>query len=70
MYNQLLSEVIRIEDVHIDEDPQIIIMSDMNAGIGKEISNGDPVLNSNGKRLLDFRDDSNLNIRNCQTMCW
>ena len=30
----------------------------MNARIGKEISNGDPVLNSNGKRLLDFRDDS------------
>ena len=69
LYNQLISEVICIEDVHIDEDPQIIIMSDMNARIGKEISNGDPVLNSNGKRLLDFRDDSNLNILNCHRLC-
>lgn len=69
LYNQLLSEVIRIEDEHVDENPQILIMSDMNARIGKEIPNGDPVLNSNGKRLLDFRDDSNLNILNCNRLC-
>ena len=39
------------------------------ARIGNEISNGDPVLNSNGKRLLDFRDDSNLYILNCHRLC-
>ena len=33
-------------------------MGDCNGRIGKEIPVCDPVINSNGQRLLDFRDDS------------
>lgn len=67
LYGQLLSEVIRIENQ--EDDPQILIMADMNARIGREINYGDPVLNSNGERLLNFRNDSNLEILNCSKMC-
>lgn len=67
LYSQLLSEVMRIADQ--EEDPCILIMGDMNARIGREISYGDPVLNSNGTRLLNFRDDSDLNILNCSKLC-
>lgn len=69
LYNQLLSEVIQLEHFHTDSDPDIVIMGDMNARIGREIPNGDPVLNSNGERLLNFRNDSNLSILNCSRMC-
>ena len=58
LYGQLLSEVLRIED--LEDDPCVLIMGDMNGRIGREISYGDPVLNSNGERLLNFRDDANI----------
>ena len=67
LYGQLLSEVLRIEDD--EDDPCILIMGDMKGRIGREISDGDPVCNCNGKRLLTFRDDSNLNILNCSELC-
>ena len=67
LYGQLLSEVLRIEDQ--EDNPCILIMGDMNGRIGREISDGDPVCNSNGKRLLSFRDDSNLSIINCSNLC-
>ena len=68
IYNQLLADCIRIEDDNT-ADPRIIIMGDCNGRIGKEIPFCDPVINSNGKRLLDFRDDSGLLILNCSNIC-
>jgi exonuclease III len=68
LYNQLLSEIIRIEDCE-DEDPDILIMGDMNGRIGSEIPYGDPILNYNGKRLLHFAEDSDLTILNCTRHC-
>ncbi|XP_072025055.1 uncharacterized protein [Amphiura filiformis] len=68
LYNQLLSEVIRIRENDLN-DPDILIMGDMNGRIGKEIPDGDPVYNSNGKRLLHFVKDSDLTILNCTRQC-
>ncbi|XP_033126857.1 uncharacterized protein LOC117124657 [Anneissia japonica] len=44
-------------------------MRDFNARIGKEIPGGDRILNSNGERLLEFKDNSNLSILNCTEFC-
>jgi hypothetical protein len=44
-------------------------MGDFNGRIGSNIYGGDPILNSNGERLLNFRDDACLNIVNCSNKC-
>ncbi|XP_072025104.1 uncharacterized protein [Amphiura filiformis] len=68
MYTQLLSEILKIErDDH--DDPHILVLGDFNARIGDIIPFGDPVRNSNGERLLDFRDASDLVIINCTRLC-
>ena len=67
LYNQLLSEIIIIQNS--DVDPNILIMGDMNGRIGNRIYCGDPVLNSNGERLLNFEQDSDLEIVNCNRLC-
>jgi exonuclease III len=69
LYNQLLSEVIQLENECKDGDPHILIMGDFNGRIGSNIYGGDPILNSNGERLLNFRDDACLNIVNCSNKC-
>lgn len=70
LYNQLLSEIIKIQDVDESEDPHIILMGDFNARIGNHINFGDPVLNSNGRKLINFRDDSDMTIVNCTRKCF
>ncbi|XP_072023451.1 uncharacterized protein [Amphiura filiformis] len=72
LYNQLLSDCIRIEESCVTDninDPRIIIMSDCNGRIGKEIPFCDEEINVNGQRLLNFRDDSGLHILNCNKLC-
>ena len=69
LYNQLLSEVIQLENGCNDENPHILIMGDFNGRIGDKIYGGDPVLNSNGKRLLNFCNDASLDIVNCSRKC-
>lgn len=47
-------------------------MGDFNGRIGDKIYGGypGPVRNTNGERLLDFADDSHLNIVNCTRKCY
>jgi len=67
LYNQLLSEIIQLEEeCNINnENPKILIMGDFNGRIGNKIYGGDPILNSNGERLLNFCNDASLDIVNC-----
>ena len=70
LYNQLLSDCIRIEEENdTGLDPRIVIMADCNGRIGNHIPDCDPLINSNGQRLLDFVDDSGLTILNCTKIC-
>ena len=67
LYNKLLSEVIQLENEC--NNPQILIMGDFNGRIGDKIYGGDPALNSNGRRLLNFCNDASLDIVNCSRQC-
>ena len=75
LYNQFLGEVIKIQDLsdHGDnEETHIIVMGDFNARIGAKIPFGDPVLKENGKKFLNFCDDSvtiSVTIANCTRKC-
>jgi hypothetical protein len=70
LYNQLLAEIIKIQDASESEDPYIVIMGDFNARIGDNIKFGDPVINNNGRRFLEFKNDSDLTIVNCTRKCY
>lgn len=70
MYTQLLSEVIKIENLDEDGEPQILLCGDLNARIGNAIPFGDPIKNNNGERLLTFNNDANMSIINCTKMCF
>ena len=62
LHNQILPEVIQINDV--EEEANIIILGDFNGKIGHHITNGEPKTNNNGRRLLNFTEDSGLTILN------
>ena len=75
LYTQLLSDCIRIEETcvnesEIDNEPRIIIMADCNGRIGNAIPFCDKETNSNGERLLNFADNSGLQILNCTKLCY
>ncbi|XP_071944363.1 uncharacterized protein [Antedon mediterranea] len=67
LYAQLLSEIIRIEEKEMN--PLILLLDDFNARIGDSIYNGDPVINSNGERLIQFAKNANLTNLNSTIFC-
>ena len=67
LYNQILSEVLKIQDADDNDEPNIVIMGDFNGRIGDNV--GDSVINSNGEKFLEFCVNTDLTIVNCTRKC-